>query len=100
MVKIYPPDVNQDENARANFDKITEAYTTLIDLTQRYFYDRHGHTSEELKKRGTPSIFDWTPKYGIYNEQTTADGESREQIIYGHFIIQHFLDSRSFFENI
>ena len=39
-----------------------EAYTTLIDLTQRYFYDRHGHTSEELKKKGTPSIFEWTPK--------------------------------------
>ena len=62
MVKIYHPDVNQDEFARENFDKITEAYTTLIDLTQRYFYDRFGHTSEELKKKGTPSIFDWTPR--------------------------------------
>jgi len=66
LAKIYHPDVNREEGAREDFDKITEAYTTLIDLTQRYFYDRHGHTSEELKKKGTPSIFEWTPKYGIY----------------------------------
>ena len=65
MAKVYHPDVNPSEEARQNFDKITEAYNTLIDLTQRYFYDRHGHTSEELKKKGTPSIFDWTPKVGF-----------------------------------
>ncbi len=33
---------------------------------QRYFYDQHGHSSAELKRKGTPSIFDWTPKYSIY----------------------------------
>jgi len=78
LAKIYHPDVNQDEFARENFDKITEAYTTLIDLTQRYFYDRHGHTSEELKKKGTPTIFDWTPRYSIYEERQHADTESTE----------------------
>ena len=78
MAKIYHPDVNKEENARENFDKITEAYTTLIDLTQRYFYDRHGHTSEELKKKGTPSIFDWTPKYSIYEHRSHADKETTE----------------------
>jgi len=76
LAKIYHPDVNQDEFARENFDIITEAYTTLIDLTQRYFYDRHGFTSEGLKKSGTPSIFDWKPKYGIYNQE--ADEQATE----------------------
>jgi len=79
MVKIYHPDVNPAENARENFDKITEAYTTLIDLTQRYFYDNHGTACEELKKKGSQStIFDWVPRYNIYHEQTKADGESNE----------------------
>eukprot|EP00092_Neocalanus_flemingeri_P018117 GFUD01019608.1.p1 GENE.GFUD01019608.1~~GFUD01019608.1.p1 ORF type:complete len:364 (+),score=90.61 GFUD01019608.1:44-1135(+) len=79
MVKIYHPDVNQAENARENFDKITEAYTTLIDLTQRYFYDHHGTACEELKKKGSNStIFDWVPRYSIYEEQTRADGEATE----------------------
>ena len=79
MAKIYHPDVNNAENARENFDKITEAYTTLIDLTQRYFYDHHGTACEELKKKGSNStIFDWKPRYSIYEEQTRADGEASE----------------------
>jgi len=79
MVKIYHPDVNSAENARENFDKITEAYTTLIDLTQRYFYDNHGTACQELKKKGSQStIFDWVPRYTIYHEQSRADGETTE----------------------
>jgi len=79
LAKIYHPDINQEENARENFDKITEAYTTLIDLTQRYFYDNHGTACVELKKKGSNStIFDWVPKYSIYEEQTRADGETTE----------------------
>lgn len=78
LAKIYHPDVNCEENARENFDQITEAYTTLIDLTQRYFYDQHGHSSAELKRKGTPSIFDWRPKYSIYEETLRADGEASE----------------------
>jgi len=79
MVKIYHPDINQSENARENFDKITEAYTTLIDLTQRYFYDQHGTSCKELKEKGSNStIFDWVPKYSIYEQQTRADGETTE----------------------
>jgi len=77
MAKVYHPDVSADEFARENFDKITEAYSTLIDLTQRYFYDRHGHTSEELKRKGTPTIFEWRPKYSIY-EQNDAESKAVE----------------------
>merc|ERR1712079_27575 len=77
LAKVYHPDVNHEDDARATFDKITEAYTTLIDLTQRYFYDQHGVACEELRKRGSNStIFDWVPKYSIYENQTRADGES------------------------
>ena len=79
LAKIYHPDVNNEDDARETFDKITEAYTTLIDLTQRYFYDHHGVACEELRKRGSNStIFDWVPKYSIYENQTRADGESTE----------------------
>jgi len=79
MVKIYHPDVNDSENARENFEKITEAYSTLIDLTQRYFYDQHGISSKELKEKGSNStIFDWVPKYTLYEERTRADSESNE----------------------
>ena len=79
LVKIYHPDVNQEDDARETFDNITEAYTTLIDLTQRYFYDQHGVACEELRKKGSNStIFDWVPKYSIYENQTRADGETTE----------------------
>ena len=79
LVKIYHPDVSQEDDARETFDKITLAYTTLIDLTQRYFYDQHGVACEELRKKGSNStIFDWVPKYSIYENQTRADGEATE----------------------
>merc|ERR1712045_988586 len=79
LAKVYHPDVNQEDNARDTFDKITEAYTTLIDLTQRYFYDQHGVACLELKKRGSHStIFDWVPKYSIYEHESRVDGESTE----------------------
>jgi len=79
LAKVYHPDVNHEDDARATFDKITEAYTTLIDLTQRYFYDQHGVACEELRKRGSNStIFDWVPKYSIYEHQMRADGETSE----------------------
>jgi len=72
LAKVYHPDVNQNDNARENFDKITEAYTTLMDMTERYFYDQHGHRANFLKKKGSETIFDWTPKYGIYEESAEA----------------------------
>merc|ERR1719347_2543999 len=79
LAKVYHPDVCPDDDAREIFDKITEAYTTLIDLTQRYFYDQHGTSCKELKEKGSNStIFDWVPKYSIYEQQTRADGETTE----------------------
>merc|ERR1712073_196816 len=79
LAKVYHPDVNHEDDARATFDKITEAYTTLIDLTQRYFYDQHGVACEELKKKGSHStIFDWVPKYSIYEHESRVDGETTE----------------------
>jgi len=78
LAKVYHPDVCPDDDAREIFDKITEAYTTLIDLTQRYFYDQHGVACLELKKKGSNStIFDWVPKYSIY-EETRPDGDSTQ----------------------
>ena len=79
LAKLYHPDVNQEESAREQFEQITEAYTTLIDLTQRYFYDQHGTACLELKQKGSHStIFDWVPRFGLYEHQQRADGETSE----------------------
>jgi len=100
MAKIYHPDVSQDPNARENFDNITEAYTTLIDLTQRYFYDRHGYTSEELRKKGTPSIFDWRPKYGIYEDAGSNAKEVEDWFAaQGHTVHEEKITIRQRFKN-
>ena len=37
--------------ARFRFDEITEAYQTLMDPNQRYFYDQHGYAPEALRYR-------------------------------------------------
>ena len=35
--------------ARFRFDEITEAYQTLMDINQRYFYDEHGYAPDALR---------------------------------------------------
>merc|ERR1719295_2251611 len=49
-----------------------------MDPNQRSFYDQHGFAADALRKQGLPSIFDYTPKYGIYEERIHADGETTE----------------------
>ncbi|XP_059097037.1 uncharacterized protein LOC131891464 [Tigriopus californicus] len=61
---------------RQKFDEITEAYTTLIDVTQRHFYDQHGYSCDGLRKKGIPSIFDYQPKWSIHEQEFRADGET------------------------
>merc|ERR1712241_428024 len=90
LAKRYHPDAYSDKDsdnpesrrkariARFRFDEITEAYQTLMDLNQRSFYDQHGYAAEALRKQGLPSIFDYVPKYGIYEEQILSDNETTE----------------------
>jgi len=83
--RIYHPDafpmtdtdgVYRAEIARLKFDEITEAYQTLMDIDQRCFYDKHGYPSETLRQKELPDIFDWSPKFGIYEEEMLADEET------------------------
>lgn len=64
--------------ARFKFDEITEAYQTLMDINQRYFYDQHGFAAEALRQQGLPTIFDYVPKFSIYEEQILSDNETTE----------------------
>ena len=44
--------------------------------SQRCFYDKHGYPSETLRQKELPDIFDWSPKFGIYEEEMLADEET------------------------
>jgi len=83
--KIYHPDafpmtdtdgIYRAEIARIKFDEITEAYQTLMDIDQRCFYDTHGYPSDALKQKELPDIFNYVPKFSIYEEEILADNET------------------------
>jgi len=85
--KIYHPDafpmtdtdgIYRAEIARIKFDEITEAYQTLMDIDQRCFYDKHGYPSDALKQKELPDIFNYVPKFSIYEEEILADNETTE----------------------
>ena len=59
--KHHPDKAGNDEKSKKIFEEATEAYQTLMDPNQRYFYDRHGFPEMELKQ-GLPTIFDWKPR--------------------------------------
>lgn len=78
IAKKHHPDKAGENNAESReiFEEATEAYQCLIDPTQRHFYDQHGYPSDELKKQGIPSVFDWEPRFSIYTTRVRADNES------------------------
>ncbi len=43
LAKKYHPDVNADEDAKAKFAQVQEAYDVLSDAKKRKQYDRYGH---------------------------------------------------------
>ena len=59
--KHHPDKAGDDEESKKIFEEATQAYQTLMDPNQRYFYDRHGFPEMELKQ-GLPTIFDWKPR--------------------------------------
>ena len=62
----------------ASSQEITEAYSILIDVTQRHFYDQHGFSCDGLKKKGMPSIFDYKPKWSLYEGQEDSESTAVE----------------------
>eukprot|EP00095_Tigriopus_kingsejongensis_P010082 maker-scaffold774_size99688-snap-gene-0.19 protein:Tk10082 transcript:maker-scaffold774_size99688-snap-gene-0.19-mRNA-1 annotation:"molecular chaperone" len=82
LAKRYHPDMvgavdeTTKSELRSKFDEITEAYTTLIDVTQRHFYDQHGFSCDGLRRKGMPSVFDYRPRFSLYEDGIKADGDS------------------------
>ena len=52
LAKTLHPDVNKEDKAQENFEKISEAYNTLKDKKTRAIYDRVGLTADEQKISG------------------------------------------------
>lgn len=59
-VRLYHPDLNDDERARAQFTALKKAYDVLNDKTEREAYDRLGHNDYVAKRmKGLPSPKRW-----------------------------------------
>ncbi|RQG89975.1 J domain-containing protein [Natrarchaeobius halalkaliphilus] len=74
-VRVYHPDVNDDDRARAQFTAVKKAHDILGDPTERKAYDRLGHREYVAKRTsGIPSPDVWTNT----SETSTESGERRE----------------------
>merc|ERR1711936_1549127 len=77
--KKHHPDVaGESQGAKDNFAAINLAYSVLRDPSQRYHYDIHGVSLEEFQKKEEENIYKWEPKYSVYTETQTVDGETTE----------------------
>ncbi|WP_254768055.1 J domain-containing protein [Salinilacihabitans rarus] len=62
QVRVYHPDHNDDDRARAQFTAIKKAYDILGDPVERQAYDRLGHEDYVAKRtKGLPSPDVWEP---------------------------------------
>merc|ERR1712013_663846 len=77
--KKHHPDVaGESPEAKDNFAALNLAYSVLRDPSQRYHYDIHGVSLEEFQKKEEENIYKWEPKYSVYTETQTVDGETTE----------------------
>ncbi|MXV63172.1 DnaJ domain-containing protein [Natronorubrum sp. JWXQ-INN-674] len=68
QVRVYHPDLNDDDRARAQFTAVKKAYDILGDPVERQAYDRMGHKDYVAKRTsGIPSPDVW---------KSSDDGES------------------------
>lgn len=75
QVRIYHPDLNDDERAQAQFTALKTAYDVLGDPVERRAYDRLGHTDYVAKRTsGLPSPEKWLSEEGP--DTTQPPGES------------------------
>ncbi|SFC36830.1 DnaJ domain-containing protein [Halobiforma haloterrestris] len=64
-VRVYHPDVNDDDRARAQFTAVKKAYDILGDPVERQAYDRLGHENYVAKRTsGIPSPDVWSSDSG------------------------------------
>ncbi|WP_247728685.1 J domain-containing protein [Halovivax limisalsi] len=75
QVRIYHPDLNDDERAQAQFTALKTAYDVLGDPVERRAYDRLGHTDYVAKRTsGLPSPEKWMTD----DDRAERDGDDRE----------------------
>lgn len=75
QVRIYHPDLNDDERARAQFTALKTAYDVLGDPVERRAYDRLGHRDYVAKRTsGLPSPEKWMTE--DEPDSTGAKGDS------------------------
>ncbi|MHC3437332.1 J domain-containing protein [Natrialbaceae archaeon A-gly3] len=81
QVRIYHPDLNDDDRAQAQFTTLKKAYDILGDPSERKAYDRLGHEKYVAKRTsGIPSPDLWQSDDDSSSEPTTsssAGGSSR-----------------------
>ncbi|WP_049922139.1 J domain-containing protein [Halopiger djelfimassiliensis] len=75
-VRVYHPDLNDDDRARAQFTAVKKAYDILSDPVERQAYDRLGHEDYVAKRTsGIPSPDVWASADDD-DDASDADAES------------------------
>ncbi|SDK68059.1 DnaJ domain-containing protein [Natronorubrum texcoconense] len=81
QVRVYHPDHNDDERARAQFTAVKKAYDILGDSVERQAYDRLGHEDYVAKRTsGLPSPDVW--KSTDDSSSSSTDEESGKTFTY------------------
>lgn len=78
QVRVYHPDLNDDDRAQAQFTALKKAYDILGDPVERQAYDRLGHEDYVAKRTsGLPSPDLWKSARDT-DEDTDADADADE----------------------
>ncbi|MFA9424677.1 J domain-containing protein [Natronorubrum sp. A-ect3] len=78
QVRVYHPDHNDDDRARAQFTAVKKAYDILGDPVERKAYDRMGHKDYVAKRTsGIPSPDVWQSTDSSQSSETTTSGDSQ-----------------------
>lgn len=84
QVRVYHPDLNDDDRAQAQFTALKTAYDVLGDPSEREVYDRLGHVEYVAKRTsGLPSPEKWQEKAqsgaGSVGSSVSGDSGSRDR---------------------
>lgn len=79
QVRVYHPDLNDDDRARAQFTAVKKAYDILGDPVERQAYDRLGHETYVAKRTsGLPSADVWrSDDSSTDSDQSSANSDEQ-----------------------
>ncbi len=81
QVRVYHPDHNDDDRARAQFTAVKKAYDILGDPVERKAYDRMGHKDYVAKRTSgipSPDVWQSTDNSQSSDETTSDDSQADE----------------------